>query len=218
MVRFRSLLPVDSFNCGLLALFLVLWAVSCLNLPYPEYFALQHAPTIVATIVLIAVERKLRIGRPSFALVIAFLMLHLVGGRYLYSNVPYDDWSQRILGFHFSDQMGWERNHYDRFVHFFFGLLFAYPLWQLFELQARMVGWWPGLMAVCVVLAASAIYELGEWATAMILAPDWAEAYNGQQGDVWDPQRDMALAMAGAILGVGLVRIQRQLSASKSSR
>jgi putative membrane protein len=55
------------------------------------------------------------------------------------------------------------------------------------------------------VLAASAVYEIGEWATAMTFAPDWAEAYNGQQGDPWDAQKDMAFAAVGSILAVGFV-------------
>jgi putative membrane protein len=141
----------------------------------------------------------------SFALVIAFLLLHLVGARYLYSNVPYDEWSQKILGFSIDERMGFERNHYDRLVHFCFGLLLAYPLWELFARHARLGGWWPGVLAICVVLAAGTVYELVEWTTAMTFAPDWAEAYNGQQGDVWDPQRDMAFAAVGAILGVAIV-------------
>jgi putative membrane protein len=106
--------------------------------------------------------------------------------------------------------MGFERNHYDRLVHFCFGLLFVHPLWELFALHVRVGGWWPGVLAVCVVLAASAVYEIGEWATAMTFAPDWADAYNGQQGDPWDAQKDMALAAAGAILGAGIVSLARR--------
>ena len=86
------------------------------------------------------VERTLRISRLSFALIIAFLLLHLVGARYLYSNVPYDDWSQKFFGFRIGERMGFERNHYDRLVHFSFGLLLCYPLWELYALR-RLVAW-----------------------------------------------------------------------------
>ena len=55
-------------------------------------------------------------------------------------------------------------------------------------------------MGLTCILAMSAVYEIIEWALAMALAPDWAEAYNGQQGDMWDSQKDMALATAGAII------------------
>jgi putative membrane protein len=206
MPRFYNMLPEDAFNRRILALFLVVWAVTCWNVSYPiEYFAMQHGPTAMAAVALIAADRKLRISRFSFALVIAFLALHLVGARYLYSNVPYDDWSQKILGFRIGEQMGFERNHYDRLVHFCFGVLLVYPLWELFARHARITGWWAGVLAICVVLAAGTVYELIEWATAMTFAVDSVEAYNGQQGDVWDPQRDMAFAAAGAILGTGIV-------------
>ncbi len=200
------MLPEDSCNRRIMVIFSIVWAISCWNISYPaEYFAMQHGPTAIAAVALVVAERRLRISRLSFALVIAFLFLHLVGARYLYSNVPYDEWSQKIFGFSIDERMGFERNHYDRLVHFCFGLLFAYPLWELFAQYARLGGWWPGVLAICVVLAAGTVYELVEWATAMTFAPDWAEAYNGQQGDVWDAQKDMALAAAGAILGVGIV-------------
>jgi putative membrane protein len=206
MCCFHNLLPEDSLNRRIMAVFLFVWVATCWNVPYPkEFFAMQHVPTVVAVAALILAERKLRISHLSFALIIAFLLLHLIGARYLYSNVPYDDWSQAILGFRIGERMGFERNHYDRLAHFSFGLLFTYPLWNLFTRYARLRGWWPGVLAICVVLAASAVYEIGEWATAMAFAPDWAEAYNGQQGDPWDAQNDMAFAAVGSILAVGFV-------------
>jgi putative membrane protein len=218
MTAIRKLLPKDPWNRAVTIVFLVLWAVSCINLPYPEYFVMQHVPTALGIVGLIAIERQLSTDRLSYSLVIAFLLLHLVGARYLYSNVPYDDWSQTLFGFRVGDRFGFERNHYDRLVHLCFGLLFAYPLWQLFAQQSRMTGWWPGVMAVCVVLAASGAYEIAEWATAMTFAADAAEAYNGQQGDVWDPQRDMALATIGSIAAAVLIGSRRRVSPRKTAR
>jgi putative membrane protein len=196
------LLPMDPMNRHLMAGFLAIWALSCINLPYMDYFGMQHAPTVPAVALLIYAERKQLVDRLGFALIVLFLLLHVLGGRYLYSYVPYDDWSQQLLGFRITERFGWARNHYDRLVHFCFGLLLAYPLWRLFEQRVAPSGWWPGVLAVCVVLAASAIYEIGEWATAFLLAPDWAEAYCGQQGDAWDAQKDMFLAGAGSTLVV----------------
>ncbi len=205
MSLLQSVSPRDSFNRGLLATFLVVWAVSCIDLPYPRYFAMQHVPTVFAVAALVAVERRVGISRLSFALIIAFLLLHVVGARYLYSYVPFDDWSQRLLGVGITERFGFERNHYDRLVHFAFGLLFVLPLWEFCENRLRLRRLWSAAGAICIVLAASAVYEIAEWAVAMIFAPDWAEAYNGQQGDVWYAQRDMTLAWAGSILGVTFV-------------
>ncbi len=209
MSLLRAVLPDDSLKRQLVALFLVLWAVSCVGLPSPKYFALQHVPTVLAIATLVWMDRKLGIDRLSFALVILFLLLHVLGARYLYSYVPYDEWSQRLLGIHITDHFGFERNHYDRLVHFCFGLLLIYPLWRMLETHASVHSHLAATFAICIVLAASAVYEIIEWAMAMTFAPDWAEAYNGQQGDVWDPQRDMAFAAGGTIIGVSLVLLFR---------
>jgi putative membrane protein len=207
MPSLRSILPRDSVSAALLAVLLVISAVSCINLPYPEYFAMQHIPTVIGVVALVIIERRVGMTRVSFALVTAFLILHVIGARYLYSYVPYDDWSGRLFGMRISERFGFERNHYDRFVHFAFGMLFVSPLWEFCENRLRLCASWSAVGAICVVLAASAVYETAEWAVAMIFAPDWAEAYNGQQGDIWDAQKDMALAWAGSLLGVGFVSL-----------
>jgi putative membrane protein len=78
----------------------------------------------------------------------------------------------------------------------------------LFRFLRAERGWrtrWAALVSVDVILSTSAFYELFEWVIAMSLAPGAAEAYNGQQGDIWDAQKDMATATAGAILAVALV-------------
>jgi putative membrane protein len=205
MPSIRAILPDDSFNRNLVAVLLVLWCVSCFRLPSPKYFAMQHVPTVIAVIGLVAIDKRFEVDRLSYTCFIFFLLLHVLGARYLYSYVPYDDWSQWLLGIRITDYFGFERNHYDRLVHFAFGLLMIYPLWQVLESHLPRGRLWPAAAAVCIVLAASAVYEIIEWSMAMTFAPDWAEAYNGQQGDVWDPQRDMALATGGAAIGVGLV-------------
>jgi putative membrane protein len=134
----------------------------------------------------------------------------VIGARYLYSFVPYDDWSEQLLGGRIGDYFGFERNHYDRFVHFAFGLLFVLPLWEFSENRLRLRAIWLAIAAMCIVLAAGAIYEIAEWAVAMAFAPDWAEAYNGQQGDIWDAQKDMALAWAGSMVAVALLAMGRK--------
>jgi putative membrane protein len=189
--------------------FLVLWAVSCIALPYPEFFAMQHVPTVLATAALVWLERRGGVSRISFALITIFLLMHVIGARYLYSYVPYDDWSEALLGFRINERFGFERNHYDRLVHFAFGLLLVLPVWEFCANRLRLRAAWAATGAICTVLAASAVYEIAEWAVAMIFAPDWAEAYNGQQGDAWDAQRDMALAWLGAMLAVPLVAVFR---------
>jgi putative membrane protein len=207
----RAILPRDAFNRFLVAVFLLLWAVSCIRLPHPQYFLMQHVPTIVAVVALLIADKRWQINRLGYALIVAFLILHVIGARYLYSNVPYDDWSQAILGVRISDALGFTRNHYDRFVHFCFGLLLIQPLWTLLADHLGLNKPWSAVLSFSVVLGASAAYEIIEWSVAMVFAPDWADAYNGQQGDVWDPQRDMTLAALGALISIGMMVATRRL-------
>jgi putative membrane protein len=126
-----------------------------------------------------------------------FLILHSIGSHYTYSEVPVGDW--------FRDAHGLTRNHYDRLVHFAFGLLLLRPLREVVLPRAESLGRMPLMwLTVAQVLACSVVYELIEWATAAIVDPDAGTAFLGTQGDAWDAQKDMACAAAGALLGVML--------------
>lgn len=135
-------------------------------------------------------------------MLVGFLALHAIGARYIYSYVPYDQWSQHLCGVTISSVFGWERNHYDRLVHFSFGLLLAHPTREIFERNELARGIWSRYFALEFIIAASAVYELAEWFVAILFAPDWADRYLGQQGDMWDAQKDMALASCGAIIAL----------------
>jgi putative membrane protein len=110
--------------------------------------------------------------------------------------VPLGDWAR--------DAMGLQHNHYDRFVHFAFGLLMLRPV--------REVGFWrgrPGRVAelgFCVAAVAlwSVLYEVVEWTVASVVDPAAGTAYLGTQGDQWDAQKDMALALSGALIAAGV--------------
>jgi putative membrane protein len=151
---------------------------------------------------LLTVQNRFSISRWSYGLILAFMLLHVLGARYLYSYVPYDEWSQRLVGVRITDRFGFTRNHYERLVHFFFGLLLVIPSWRCARRFADTSAWWSAAFAFSMILATSALYEVFEWLVAITMAPDWAESYNGQQGDIWDAQRDMALASLGALVGL----------------
>lgn len=205
MSRLVQILPNDLWNRAVLAVFLTFWAASCINVPYPKYFWLQHVPTVAVIAALAFVQNRLEISRMSYTLFMAFMALHVLGARYLYSYVPYDAWSERLFGFNITYHFGFSRNHYDRLVHFCFGLLLVIPAWRFSRRIVGLDGRWSAAFAMMGILSAGAIYEIFEWLAAMIMAPDWAESYNGQQGDIWDPQWDMALAACGALLGLCFV-------------
>ncbi|MCC6494381.1 MAG: DUF2238 domain-containing protein [Pirellulales bacterium] len=195
-------LPDDGFQRGALLIFAIFLVGSCIAPPYPDYLLMQHVPTVAAAVALSAVSSRYAISRRSFALIVVFLCLHTLGARYLYSYVPYDTWAERWLGIPINPTFGWERNHYDRLVHFSYGLLLALPIQ---EFQRRHWGvssaLAPVLAAECI-LATSAAYELAEWMVAVVYTPDMAEKFLGQQGDMFDAQKDMALATSGAVIAV----------------
>ena len=173
--------------------------------PYPEQMILQHVPTVIGLALLLAVTLRTRISGLSFACSIAFLWLHIIGARWLYSYVPYDELARHLTGTSLSELFGWQRNHYDRLVHAAFGVLAVPPISELLQ---RCCGIRPeaaAVLSVACVAAVGAAYEIFEWLIAVTLSPERAEAYNGQQGDVWDPQKDLALAGLGSIVSAVLV-------------
>jgi putative membrane protein len=197
---------------ALLTVLVVAAIGSCIAPPFPKDMLLQHAPTAVAIPLLAWSWRRFPLSDASFSLVILFMTLHVLGARYIYSYVPYDEWCRTLFGFTVSERMGWERNHYDRLVHGCYGLLLAYPTREmLIRLRAVSPGW-SYFFAIEFIAATSMLYELGEWIVAMTFAPDWADRYLGQQGDMWDAQEDMALATAGATLAMVLTMAMRSRS------
>lgn len=191
---------------GLLAALLLLAQIAQ---PYPEIALLQHIPTLVFLIASPWLLRRWPLSTASLACIVAFLTLHTLGGRYAYSNVPYDDWVRALSGTTLSDAMGWSRNHYDRLVHFAFGALSVVPV---AEIARRWGGLSPRGAALTVLgwaLAISCLYEIFEWLLTIVAAGETADRYNGQQGDIWDAQKDMALATLGAIVLLPVLRRSR---------
>lgn len=180
---------------------------------WPLEQALHGSLTVVGLALLL--WRGRRLPTSSFVLVIAFLTLHTIAARWIYSFVPYDDWADAALGVRPSESFGWSRNHFDRLVHLAYGLCAAPVVF------AHLRDWRPrhrALVAVTAVLATSALYELFEWGIAITLSPEAAEAYNGQQGDMWDAHADTALALLGSLIAAGLCLLTSTRLPTDSSR
>jgi putative membrane protein len=184
---------------ALLALFSILLAIA----PHDRAdWLLENSLLFAGVGVLVATHRALPLSRISYTLVFLFLCMHAVGAHYTYSLVPYDDWFESLTGRTLSSLTGAERNHFDRLVHFAYGLLLAYPAREVFLRVADVRGFWGYYLPLDVVMATSVIYELIEWGAAVILGGDLGVAYLGTQGDPWDAQKDMALATLGAIIAM----------------
>jgi putative membrane protein len=193
-----------------LALLVVLGALFALLAIAPldrETWALESSLLVVAVAGLWATRRVLPLSHASYTLVFVFLALHALGAHYTYSLVPYDRWFESATGRTLSELAGWRRNHYDRLVHFCFGLLLAYPMRELFQRVVRARGFWSYLLPFQMTMSWSALYELLEWAAALVFGGDLGIAYLGTQGDEWDAQKDMALAGSGAVLSLLLTAL-----------
>jgi len=197
--RPRSWLSHQRYPRLLLALLTALSVLLAISPHDRATWLLENALLIVAVPVLVGTHKALPLSRVSYTLIFVFLCLHAVGAHYTYSLVPYDAWTEALTGRTLSSVMGWERNHYDRLVHFLYGLLLAYPVREVFLRVADVRGFWGYYLPLDVVLATSGLYELIEWGVAAAQGGELGAAYLGSQGDAWDAQKDMALATIGAV-------------------
>jgi putative membrane protein len=163
---------------------------------------LENALLFAGVAVLVATHRSLPLSRVSYTLIFVFLCLHALGAHYTYSLVPYDKWLERLSGHTIAGLTGWERNYYDRLVHFSYGLLLAYPAREVFLRVANVRGFWGYYLPLDVVMATSMLYELIEWGAAEAFGGELGVAYLGTQGDIWDAQKDMLAATVGAVVAM----------------
>ncbi|XZE52002.1 DUF2238 domain-containing protein [Planctomycetaceae bacterium SH139] len=188
---------------ALIALAAVAIPLSFVAAPYRRELVLQHIPTLLGLVLLGVAVVRFRLSDVSFYCCFAFLWLHLIGARWIYSFVPYDAWSVAICGHAISDIFGWQRNHYDRLVHFASGLLGVPIFAEALRVFCRTNVRDSAILGLTCVLAVGAVYEVFEWRIAMHFSPEMAESYNGQQGDIWDAQKDLAMALLGGLILLG---------------
>lgn len=195
------------FKTGILIFFFLILIISCIDPIYPRDMYLQHSATIAVAIFLVYSTIKNNLSNTSFFLIVVFMIFHIIGARWIYSNTPYDQWISSLTGFEINSYFGFKRNHYDRLIHFLFGFLILIPLQELFQRRPAINRKTSFQLAFLSILSLSMLYEVFEWMLSIVLSPDAAEAYNGQQGDYWDAQKDMALALIGALIMLFMIRI-----------
>ncbi len=200
---------IPRLNIILLIMTIGLMLLSLIKAPFPEEQWLQHPPTVLAIILLGISAKKNWLTTTAFFCIAAFFWLHIFGARYTYSNIPYDRWATHLFGSSVSEWFGWERNHYDRLVHFCFGLFFMFPIVEVIQKKTKLNLSWTFIFALCAISATGAFYEIFEWLLSVVMSPDTAKSYNGQQGDFWDAQKDMALAFAGSLIAIPIIIVYR---------
>jgi putative membrane protein len=158
---------------------------------------LEVAPVGIALPLLILTWRRFPFSRLAYALMLVHAIILLVGGHYTYAEMPLFNWLRDING--------WDRNYYDRLGHVAQGFIPAIVAREiLLRASPLRPGKWLFFLVVCVALAISAFYEMLEWWVAVASGSD-AVAFLATQGDIWDTQWDMFLAMLGAIAAMALM-------------
>lgn len=137
--------------------------------------------------------------------------MHEVGAHYAYSLVPYDAWFSALSGHSRDALLGFQRNQYDRLIHFLYGLLITPAAVELCAHYRRYPRTWAALFPGLFVASHSVIYELVEWGAAAVFGGDLGQAYLGRQGDIWGAQKDMALAMLGTALALAVLGLAGRL-------
>lgn len=174
-----------------------LWVLTAIA-PFNRFdWLLENILVFVYGALLVVTYRRFAFSNLSYGLFTVFLSLHLVGAHYTYSETP--------LGFWLQDSLDLSRNHYDRIVHFSFGLLLAYPFRELLMQVAGVKRAWSYLLVMVTVLGFSGFYEALEGFVAMVVSPELGAAYLGTQGDEWDAQKDTALALLGSAITMAWV-------------
>jgi putative membrane protein len=158
---------------------------------------LEVLPVVIALPILWATYRGFPLTTLLYVLIFLHALVLMLGGAYTYARVP--------LGFQIQDLFHLGRNPYDKIGHFFQGFVPALVAREIlirggFVRGRRMLVF----IVLCIVLAISAAYELIEWAAALALGQG-AEAFLGTQGDPWDTQSDMFMALVGGVLALTLL-------------
>lgn len=177
------------------------------NSRYPSDWALENVLVLLCIAVFIWTYRKFQFSRLSYTLIFIFSCLHEVGSHYTYAEVPYDAWFTSLTGHSLNGVFGWERNHFDRLVHFLYGLLLAYPVREIFLRIANVRGFWGYALPLLFTMASSLFYEQIEWAAAVVFGGDLGMAYLGTQGDIWDSHKDSLMATIGAIISLVITAV-----------
>ena len=178
---------------------------------------MENALAVAAVAILAGFHRRLLLSRISYTLIFVFMCVHQVGAHFTYAEVPYDAWFQKLTGRSFDHLVGWDRNNFDRVVHFAYGLLLAYPVREMFLRVANVRGFWGYFLPLDLTMSTSMLYELLEWAAAAVFGGGAGQAYLGTQGDEWDAHKDMALASLGALTAMSITalinwRLQRDFA------
>lgn len=154
-------------------------------------WALENLFPISQLIAVAISYRYFKFTRLSYYLIFVYLFVQSWGGHFTYAEAAPFNWLR--------DHFHLGRNHYDRVAHFMLGFLVGIPVREILMSVVQTSRRWMAFLTSSIILAIGAFYELIEWWVAVLATPNLGTAFLGTQGDVWDTQWDMFLALAGVL-------------------
>jgi putative membrane protein len=191
-------------------LFATVWVNSLVGTTDSANWLIENALTVIALLFLFLFRNKLKFNDLSYFLITVFLCLHVYGSKYTYAENPFGFWMQEL--FHT------RRNSYDRMVHFCFGFLLYLPFREYFLNWLKYPKTLSNFLPIVITLSLSSLYEIIEWLVAAVFFEEQGISYLGTQGDVWDAQKDSALAFLGALLAFANYRFYSKCKTLKKKK
>lgn len=188
------------------AIYVVVWIIMAINPKYPQDWLLENVLVFIFFPFIFWMDRKHNYTLLSVILLLIFASLHSLGSHYTYAEMEHFNTVTHFFGF--------ERNHFDRLVHFLFGLLTFRMLFEMISSGTNTVKT-ALVFTFSMVVLISTIYEMLEWLAVVILHPELGMAFLGTQGDIWDAHKDTALAMLGALINTAFYQNYKHLWLSK---
>lgn len=182
------------YHMWLVILYSVWWAVMAYKPVFFSDWLIENILVAVAVLLFWWAYPRLRLSNVSLTLIFIFMCLHTLGSHYTYAEVPVGYWIQDLLNL--------DRNHYDRVIHFTYGLFLFWPFLEISRTVIAPKGKWNGFISLLFIAGSSAVYETMEWVTAEIVSPEAAMAFLGVQGDVFDAQKDHTMALVGGMVSL----------------
>ncbi|MEN8727974.1 MAG: DUF2238 domain-containing protein [Sulfurovum sp.] len=190
------------------ALYILVWITMAINPKYPADWLLENVLVFIFFPFILWMDKKHSYTLLSIIFLLIFASLHSLGSHYTYSEMVHFNALTEFFGF--------ERNHFDRLVHFLFGLLTFRILFEMIMPNVNTVKT-ALVFSVTMILSISAFYEILEWLAVIILQPDLGMAFLGIQGDIWDAHKDTLSAMIGALINIAFYRSYTELWLSKKT-
>lgn len=159
---------------------------------------LEVGPGLVGIVILILLFKRFPMSHMVYLFVFIHVLILIYGGYYTYAETPLGNWAKNVFGF--------SRNHYDRVGHIALGVFPAFIIREVLLRKTPLQrGGWLYFIVISIVLAVAAFWELLEWWITLLVASDIGTAFLGSQGDIWDAQWDMFLALVGAMLALPIL-------------